>query len=166
MKDEHLCCTKGARMRTQATCGLFPISLLALLLVQNVGVAQDADAILGEWITAEGKARVRISHGEDGYCGTIVWLRDSLKNGSRVLDDKNPEEGLRSRSVIGLTIVWGFSFDGEEDWRGGRVYDPESGNTYHGTMTLADSTTLRLRGYVLLPLLGRTEEWTRWGGTP
>lgn len=44
---------------------------------------------------------------------------------------------------------------------GGKVYDPESGNEYKAKMTLVDNKTLKLRGYILIPLLGRTEVWTR-----
>jgi uncharacterized protein (DUF2147 family) len=44
---------------------------------------------------------------------------------------------------------------------GGRVYDPESGKDYKGKLHLVDEKTLDLRGYVLIPLFGRTETWTR-----
>jgi uncharacterized protein (DUF2147 family) len=46
-------------------------------------------------------------------------------------------------------------------WTGGRVYDPNSGNTYRGTITLIDADTLKLRGYVGITLFGRTEIWKR-----
>jgi uncharacterized protein (DUF2147 family) len=71
---------------------------------------------------------------------------------------------LREQPVLGLRIISDFNYDGEGVWSGGTVYDPESGNDYRGKMTLADDRTLELRGYVLIPLFGRSETWTRWEG--
>jgi uncharacterized protein (DUF2147 family) len=54
-----------------------------------------------------------------------------------------------------------FKFDGNDEWKGGDIYDPESGKTYRSYMYLKDSNTLKVRGYVGISLLGRTETWTR-----
>jgi uncharacterized protein (DUF2147 family) len=120
-----------------------------------------ADAILGEWLTAEGKARVQITRDGDIYAGKIVWLKEPEKNGKAVVDDKNPDEKLRDRPVLGMEIVYGFKYDEDNVWTDGKVYDPESGNDYKAKITLVDEKTLKLRGYVLIPLLGRSELWTR-----
>jgi uncharacterized protein (DUF2147 family) len=138
-----------------------------LVLLMNAGgvvLAQQeggADAIVGEWLTADGKARVLISKTDSTYQGKIVWLKEPVKNGKETVDDKNPDPNLRSRGVLGMDILWGFSFDGEDQWTGGKIYDPESGSTYSAKMTLKDPATLKLRGYVLVPLFGRSELWTR-----
>jgi uncharacterized protein (DUF2147 family) len=118
-------------------------------------------AIIGEWITPESKARVQIYNEGNEYFGRIVWLKEPEKDGRPVLDDKNPDEKLRSRPVLGLLLLRNFSFDGDDEWSGGKVYDPESGNDYSGTLTLKDPETLELRGYVLIPLFGRSELWKR-----
>jgi len=138
----------------------------ALMVLSGAGFGQvpqsdPADAILGQWLTADGKAKVEIYRCDSLFCGKIVWLKEPLKNGKEVVDDKNPDPALQQRPVSGLVILWGFAFDGEDEWKGGKVYDPESGDTYSGKMTLNDEHNLRLRGYVLIPLLGRTEIWTR-----
>ena len=46
-------------------------------------------------------------------------------------------------------------------WTDGRVYDPESGKTYQGRITLEQEDTLKLRGFVGAPVFGRTSTWTR-----
>ena len=51
-------------------------------------------------------------------------------------------------------------------WVGGWAYDPDGGSTYSGQMELADPNTLKLRGYVGIPLFGRTETWTRESAAP
>jgi len=68
---------------------------------------------------------------------------------------------LKDRPLMGLQILWGFTQDGNQ-WSGGRVLDPESGKIYHATLVLEDGgKQLRLRGYIGVPLLGRTEHWLR-----
>jgi uncharacterized protein (DUF2147 family) len=48
-------------------------------------------------------------------------------------------------------------------WRGGVIYDPASGNTYSCQARLDGADRLELRGYVGIPLLGRTTYWLRVG---
>ncbi|MEW6509715.1 MAG: DUF2147 domain-containing protein [Bacteroidota bacterium] len=120
------------------------------------------DAILGQWLTAESESRIEIYKCDSiTYCGRIVWLRDPLKEGKPVVDDKNPEESLRNRPVMGLELLRGFTYDGDGVWAGGKIYDPKSGNDYSAKMRLTSDSTLNLRGYVLIPLFGRTEGWVR-----
>jgi uncharacterized protein (DUF2147 family) len=144
---------------------LLTLAALALLApaasVLAQEVAREADAILGVWLTADGKARVEISRQEGKYNGRIIWLKEPVKNGKEVVDDKNPDEKLRDRPVLGISLMRDFVYDEENVWAGGRVYDPESGNDYKGKIHLVDEKTLDLRGYVLIPLFGRTETWTR-----
>jgi uncharacterized protein (DUF2147 family) len=144
------------------------VILCAALLVLTVhgshaqGTDTGRDGILGEWVTAGGESRIEIFRADTAtYAGKIVWLRDPLKEGKPVVDDKNPDEALRGRGVMGLVLLRGFSWDGEGEWTGGKIYDPKSGNDYSAKMTLLDEKNLDLRGYVLIPLFGRTERWTR-----
>lgn len=144
---------------------LLALSLLFVLggsipLVAQVDSAA-ANAVLGEWLTGEGTSKILIYKCGEEYCGKISWLKEPEKDGKPRVDDKNPEERLRNQPLMGMEIMKGFSFDGEDTWKGGKIYDPKSGNTYSGKMTLADPKTLNLRGYILVPLLGRTETWTR-----
>jgi len=119
------------------------------------------DAIVGEWITPDQKARVQVYKCGDQYCGKLVWLKEPMKDGKPVVDDKNPDERLRSQPVLDLQIMRDFTFDGEDEWSGGKIYDPENGNDYSGKITLKDPSTLELRGYVLISLFGRTEIWKK-----
>ena len=61
-----------------------------------------------------------------------------------------------------LPMAMGLSiYDGPGEWKGGDIYDPESGKTYSSYMFLKDKNTLKVRGYVGISLFGRTEVWTR-----
>lgn len=142
------------------------LAFILLVLIAGTSRAQEPDtvrnAILGEWLTAGGESRIRIFLTDSvTFGGKIVWLRDPLKNGKPVLDDKNPDASLRGREVLGMVLLRGFSYDGDGVWSGGKIYDPKSGNDYSAKMALVDGGNLDLRGYVLIPLFGRTERWTR-----
>jgi len=56
-------------------------------------------------------------------------------------------------------FLTGFS-GGPKVWKGGKIYNPEDGNTYQGTITLVDDNTLNLRGCVIFPLC-KTQTWSR-----
>lgn len=138
--------------------------LAALLLVSGTSslfAQAKPDDIIGTWLTAEGESKVEIYKTDDRYFGKIVWLKEPNRDGKPKLDDKNPDEKLRSEPVLGLIILRGFKFDEDNVWNDGKIYDPKSGNDYTAKMTLVDEKNLDLRGYVLVPLFGRTTKWTR-----
>jgi uncharacterized protein (DUF2147 family) len=143
---------------------LATVAYVALLLVSGPSLRAQTgsgDAILGEWLTAEGKAKILLYKCGEAVCGKINWLKEPMKDGKVVVDNKNPDSTFHSRPVLGLEILRGFQFDGEDEWTGGKIYDPESGDTYSAKMVLEEDGRLKLRGYVLIPLLGRSEYWTR-----
>jgi uncharacterized protein (DUF2147 family) len=68
---------------------------------------------------------------------------------------------LKDRPLVGLRILWDFVPDGSQ-WSGGQVLDPETGKIYRASIALEDGgKKLRLHGYFLVTLLGRTEHWLR-----
>ena len=71
------------------------------------------------------------------------------------------EGNLKNQSVVGMTILEGMRRDGA-DYTGGRILDPDNGKIYRGTMKLIDGgNKLSLRGYVGIPLFGRSQVWLR-----
>jgi uncharacterized protein (DUF2147 family) len=68
---------------------------------------------------------------------------------------------LKDRPLVGLRILWDFAPNGSQ-WTGGQVLDPETGKIYRASIALEDGgKKLRLHGYFLVTLLGRTEHWLR-----
>ncbi|GGY78249.1 DUF2147 domain-containing protein [Marinobacter zhanjiangensis] len=117
----------------------------------------------GLWNTEDDSAQVQLESCGNALCGRIVWLEEPLDdNGGPKTDTENPEPELRDRPIEGLKIVWGLQDSGNgETWEDGKVYDPQSGKTYNAKVSLEDQETLELRGYVGVPLFGRTSTWTR-----
>jgi uncharacterized protein (DUF2147 family) len=141
------------------------IFLLIGLVCFLFGNAQkNQDDITGIWLTA-GKepAKIQIYKAADNkFYGKIIWLKNPVeKDGTPRVDANNPDKTKRKNPVNGLQILKGFKFDGDDEWKGGDIYDPESGKTYSSYITLKDKNTLKVRGYVGISLFGRTEVWTR-----
>lgn len=67
----------------------------------------------------------------------------------------------KGKRVIGLRILWDLQKDGD-GWSGGSILDPESGKIYKCLLSLEDGgKKLKVRGYIGLSLLGRTQYWLR-----
>lgn len=121
-----------------------------------------ADDIVGIWLTT-GKepAKIQIYKSGEKYFGKIVWLKNATENGVPRFDKNNSDKNKQNQKILGLVILKGFRFDGDDEWEDGEIYDPESGKTYNCYLSLKDINTLKVRGYVGISFLGRTELWTR-----
>jgi uncharacterized protein (DUF2147 family) len=117
--------------------------------------------ILGKWKTENQKATVEIYESKGVYYGKIVWLQTPVDSKSKpVKDTKNPDPKKRSRNVMGINVLYGFKYKNNE-WIGGKVYNPETGETYECKIWLKDANTLKGRGY--WGILYNTQEWKRVG---
>ncbi|TVQ07944.1 MAG: DUF2147 domain-containing protein [Balneolaceae bacterium] len=129
----------------------------------------DSDASLdvtGLWLSADKRGIIRIYEQDGKFYGRLVWLKEPEDDqGNTILDSKNPDPEKRDRPILGLQMVFGLEYSGGE-WRNGEIYDPESGSTYSARLRLNGSDRMDLRGYIRLPMFGRTESWTRVGTLP
>ena len=137
---------------------IFVLLCVKLSFSQN---SVEADKIIGIWQTGSGKAKIQITKYGDKYGGKIVWLKTpNYDDGTPKTDKKNPNEAKRNTHLIGLNNLLGFNYTSGNKFENGTIYDPENGKTYKCIMTL-ESDVLKVRGYVGITLLGRTDNWTR-----
>jgi uncharacterized protein (DUF2147 family) len=143
---------------------ILSFSFICCIAIALAGNAFNPDSLIGFWMTKENKAKVQIWRSGQKYYGKIVWLKEPLSpEGKPKVDKHNPDENLRTRPIVGLMILQDFSYDKDEgDYEDGTIYDPESGNEYSCYMSFQDNqNTLKVRGYVGVSMLGRTEIWYR-----
>jgi uncharacterized protein (DUF2147 family) len=158
--------------RARLAVGLTTAAMM-LMAVAVFGPAASTEAAhesplspLGRWYAEGGAAQVEITDCGERLCGRIVWLRSPFDEyGCELRDRYNPDESLRDRSVSGLQILGGLAriSTNAPVWKGGTIYDPGSGNTYRASLTVLDENRLELRGYIGIPLIGRTARWFRVG---
>ncbi|MDA1101294.1 MAG: DUF2147 domain-containing protein [Proteobacteria bacterium] len=63
--------------------------------------------------------------------------------------------------IAGIPFASSWAGEAANIWDNGAIYDPEDGEVHACALTLLDSDTLKLRGYVGVPLFGKTQTWTR-----
>jgi uncharacterized protein (DUF2147 family) len=145
------------------------ILVMSIMAAAATAHAANGDGILGVWNNEEQDARIEVFKCSGKYCGKIVSLKEpNYPAGSKEgtpgtprLDGNNTDRANRSRPIIDLQIVNDFVFFGEGVWKDGSVYDPKNGKTYRGKITLVSPDKLELRGFIGIPLFGRTTTWTR-----
>ena len=130
-----------------------------LLIFCPLTLLADAATIEGRWLTQNRDGWIQITIQGDLLEGSIAGSPNDDEE--REFDDRNPDPALRSRRLKGLTIMTGFQSGGDGRWTGGRIYDPNTGKTYKGTVTRLDANTLKIRGFIGVSLFGRSETWTR-----
>jgi uncharacterized protein (DUF2147 family) len=127
---------------------------LALVLPSSISLA--TPTVQGLWYTEDHSAIIRIGPCGGQLCGTIARV---LNHGPEVptRDINNPDPRLRSRPILGMPILTGFSQAGSQ-WTGGHAYDPHSGRSYRASLALNASGTLAVTGCLFF--ICRTKEWT------
>lgn len=122
----------------------------------------DADALLGVWLTASGKAHVKITKSGNYFYGRIVWLKEPLdENNKPKVDKNNPDANARNTPIMGIKLLSGFEYTGDKTWEEGTIYDPENGKTYQCKITQTNNNALNIRGFIGISMIGRTDIWTR-----
>jgi len=139
---------------------LIRLTCLSSILISTLAWAEKTD-VEGRWLTQKGDGWIAIQIVGDSLEGSVAGSPDPKQREEREFDDRNPDLNLRTRRLDGLTIMTGFEYDGDGRWSGGTVYDPNSGKTYKCTITQVDPDTLKIRGYIVISLFGRSETWSR-----
>ena len=65
------------------------------------------------------------------------------------------------KKLVGKVILRDLQHDEGADYKGGKIYDPESGKTYSCKATRQADGNLKVRGFIGASLFGRTTLWTR-----
>lgn len=134
------------------------ITFLSALFTTLCAQEITADAIVGSWLTASGKAIVQIYKEGNKYNGKIVWLKNpTYDDGKPKVDKNNPDKAKQNTPLIGLNLLKGFVYR-KGQWLDGTIYDPENGKTYSCYIKYREGM-LDLRGYIGISLVGRTQTW-------
>jgi uncharacterized protein (DUF2147 family) len=119
-------------------------AVLAMLLLSLMGIRQaEASPADGAWLIKD--LVLDIFDFQHLVCGRIIGIADAA----------------RRPAQCGKTIVWGLHAQGQNEWVGGSILDPDDDRTYRLAATLETDGTLRARIFKGVPLFGRTEILTR-----
>ena len=114
--------------------------------------------------TGEKLSIVEIRKGADGrYHGKIAY-RYPVPGGVALTHCTKCPPPYTNQPIVGLEFFSGFKEDPDKRnaYVDGKVLEPKSGKIYKGKANLsADGKRLRLRGYVGVSALGRSQIWIR-----
>ena len=119
-------------------------------------------SVEGLWITQDdetGKKKSEVLlYKEDGKSyGKIVRLLLPEDQGKSCQNCKGAD---KNKPIEGLVIVKDLVLE-DQVWEEGTIMDPKSGKVYDCYLSLEDSKTLKVRGFLGFSLLGRTQIWKR-----
>ncbi len=114
-------------------------------------------SLLGRWWAGDRDGVIEVYACGNGLCGRIVGQPDP----------RNAEGGLPLSNAgvpeCGLTILRVTKRTDDGRWWG-TITNPDDGKEWNCEIWLAADGAVRLRGYVLLPVLGQTQTWQHFTG--
>ena len=139
----------GLIKKTYLIISLSVISLLSHAQIQ-------AKSIVGNYVVPSKDGAIQIYESNGKYYGKITLNKDPNK-----LDANNQDSEKKKRKVLGLNILNDFTFDGDDTWENGTIYDPKNGKTYSCKITQNANGDLNIRGFIGFSLIGRSELFTK-----
>ncbi len=141
-------------------------AVIAIVTVAASSFAAAQMTPVGKWHsfddkTGELKSLVVINEANGVLSGHIEALlrkeADQKELCTECTDDR------KDKPVLGMEIIRGAKkAEGKDLWEGGQILDPENGKDYHLRLTpIEGGQKLEVRGYIGLPLIGRTQTWVR-----
>ena len=129
-------------------------------LVFTIAAFAQSHAIVGKWKTyddSNGKplSVVEVFEAKGKIYGKVVEIFNP-KN-QRKCENCSGED--KNKPILGLIVIKGLVKDGDE--YKGKVLDPKQGNLYKCIVTLEGRDKLKVRGYIGISLIGRTQIWER-----
>jgi uncharacterized protein (DUF2147 family) len=127
--------------------------------------AAGSQSPLGLWKTFDDKtgkprALVRIYLQDGRYFGRI---EKTFSPGAETGVCSACSDERKNQPMLGLLVIRNMTLR-DADYGGGDILDPESGSVYRCKFHLGkDGTTLVVRGFIGLPLFGRSQTWRRQG---
>jgi uncharacterized protein (DUF2147 family) len=141
-------------------------TLITLALIAAVGSVCAQSTPAGVWKTIDDKtktekAQIRITEAGGVYSAKIEKLLASDAKQDAVCDKCSDDR--KDKPIVGMEIMRGVKrSDSDNTWDGGTILDAAEGKVYKVRLQTADGgKKLEVRGYVGMPMMGRTQTWIR-----
>lgn len=129
----------------------------------GLAYAQVPDPAIGIWKTIDDKTNqpaslIKIEEVNGILEGTIIKTfpiegKPVLMSCSLCKDDR------KDKPIIGMKIMTELKKDQQGTWSGGKILDPKEGEVYKVKISTEDGKKMDVRGYIGVPLLGRSQTW-------
>lgn len=134
----------------------------SILLFFLVIFSVQSQTVIGKWKTIDdetGKAKsiVEIYERSGKIYGKVIDILEQ-ENKKRICTECSGED--KNKPILGMIIIKGLSKKGLE-YTDGKILDPKNGRLYKCFITLEAKDKLKVRGYIGISLIGRTQYWYR-----
>ncbi len=137
------------------------LSFAVILSITLLDFETNAQSILGTWKTVDDeddivKSHIQIYKENELVYGKVVKLIYT-DEGTHCLDCPGERKGA---PIEGMIVMEGMLGDQKKS-KGGKILDPTNGKIYNCSIELVEDDVLKVRGYIGVPMLGRTQYWYR-----
>lgn len=137
-----------------------PAFLFAFVLFCSFTFAQHS--VIGKWKTIDDETGkpvsvVEIYESKGKIYGKVIEVFNP-KNRKRVCENCSGDD--HNKPILGLVVIKGLTKEGNE-YTNGKILDPKHGKLYKCYITLETADKLKVRGYIGISLIGRTQYWER-----
>lgn len=126
-------------------------SLLLLISAAPAAPGVMSDGSGGVWRNPKDSVHVEVQHCGNSMCGTVIWANEKA-----IADARRGGTG----SLMGMQLFRDFKRDRKGVWHG-RVYVPDIGKIFSGTIEAVDENTRRGTGCLLGRIACRSQDWVR-----
>jgi uncharacterized protein (DUF2147 family) len=141
------------------------LGLATLTLLFSMSALAQASSPVGRWTTIDDETKkpksvVAIYEENGKLFGKIEKLYREPQEDQNPVCDKC-EGALKNQPILGMIIMRDLKKD-DDEWSGGTILDPANGKTYKCKIAVeAGGKKLKMRGYIGMAMLGRTQYWVR-----
>jgi uncharacterized protein (DUF2147 family) len=128
---------------------------------------QHIDTPVGYWktiddVTGKPKSIIQIWKTEDKVLmGKVIKVYSKDNNSIQAKLCKACKGDLHNQPLVGMVILSGLKSQ-QHHWGSGKILDPENGKSYNCALHTTDNgKKLNVRGFIGMPLLGRSQTWER-----
>jgi uncharacterized protein (DUF2147 family) len=128
---------------------IFFLVLLGLI-THTISAQTTSDAILGDWITNERNATIRVFKQHNKYYGKLLWYApfNEQDEGREIAPSENSK-------YLNKIVMKDFVFD-KNEWNSGEINDLYKGKNYKAFVKLNKKNQLEVTGYILFRWLSQT----------
>jgi uncharacterized protein (DUF2147 family) len=141
----------------------YTLSLSFAFLISASASAQSNDPAIGVWKTIDDKTNqpaslIKIEEVNGSLEGVIIKTFPR-PNETPLVSCNLCKDELKDKPIIGLKIMSGLKQEKPGFWTGGKILDPKEGEYYKVKLSTEDGKKMDVRGYIGVPMLGRTQVW-------
>lgn len=125
---------------------------------------QNADAIIGKWMTIENNLEVEVYKEDNIFRAKIIWFKidDTTRPMDTRTDEKNPDPALRSRKWLGMEVLRNLKYNAHaNEWQDGIIYDAKHGKEWDSVVWINDAGLLKVKGYWIFKWISQTLTFKR-----